>query len=392
MGGLFTHLTFELISPLSNGFASACVGPVIDVQLHTSATKHTTSIHNALLTNKKDYLYFSLTLSPSVYDALLVIRPSIFLQDSSSAPNFLGDSAHHIFSLPFNSTAWLSLIALGVPLRAGNCIVQAALPEVLGEEPYSSASMMYSSDLTTFLTVFKCDFFGINRLVEETALGFTAVFFVSKSYSNFLVCEASQLCCGGIVRSVSLGTTDGLCTWRVAMINTYQPVTVPVGQITLGRIFNVSGSSLDGFLEIPSFINFSCTQFLGTRKSTHSYYSAHAIDTITSSGTHHTITSITSLPAFILYTSTRDQTRFFEVYSKCVTRIEPSELYVTCLHLHLSTPLLHLGLSCHSLKPILQQTMHIHYELRSSRPLMKHGRTLLASTSAFDYLLDYLLC
>merc|ERR1712190_671002 len=121
-GGLFTRITFELFLLLSNGFVSACVGPVIDVQLHTSSTKHMTRVHNALLANKKDYPYPSLTLSPSVYDALLVIRPSIFLQDSSSASNSLGDSTHHIFSLPSNSTAWLSLIALSASLRAEDCI------------------------------------------------------------------------------------------------------------------------------------------------------------------------------------------------------------------------------------------------------------------------------
>jgi hypothetical protein len=47
---------------------------------------------------------------------------------------------------------------------------------------------------------------------EECILGFTAVFMMSKSYSNFLVCEISQLCFGGVLRSVALGSTDGLST------------------------------------------------------------------------------------------------------------------------------------------------------------------------------------
>merc|ERR1712190_295664 len=388
-GGLFTRITFELFLLLSNGFVSACVGPVIDVQLHTSSTKHMTRVHNALLADKKDYPYPSLTLSPSVYDALLVIRPSILLRDSSSAPNSLSDNTHYIFSLPSNSTAWLSLIALNASLRAEDCIAQATSSDVSGEEPHSSASMAYSSDLTTLSTIFKYDLLGIDRLVEETVLGFTAVFFMSKSYSNFLICEASQLCYGGIVRSVALGTTDGLCTWRVAMMNTCQPVTVPVGRITLGRIFNVSGSSLDGFLEIPSSIDFSRTQFLGTKQSAHGYYSADVTEPIASSDTHHTIASITSPSAFTSCTSTRDQIRFFEAYSKCITRMEPSELHATCLYLCLSAPLLCLGLSCCSLKPILQQTAHIHHEPGSSWPLMEHEGTSPASTSAFDRLLGY---
>ena len=372
MGSLFIHLSFELVSLLSNGLASACVGPTIDVQLHTSETKHTTDIHNALLAIKTDYLYFTLTLTPSVYDALVVIRPSILLQDSSSALNFLGDNTHHIFSLPINSSSWLSLIGLGVSFRALNCIEDSTPSEVISKVPHSSVSMRYSSDLTTFLTVFNRDFFGINRCVEETVLGFTTVFFMSKSYSNFLVCEASQLCFGGVIRAVSLGTTDGLCTWRVSTINTYQPVTVPVGRITLGRIFNVTGSSLDGFLEIPSFTNFSWSQFLGTIKSTTGYYSAHAIDYITSSCTLHTMPSTTLLSTSTLYATTNTQLRFFEVYSKCYTHIEPSELHITCLHLQLSSPLVHLGLPYHALKSTLHQPTNITCTSSSSWPLTEH--------------------
>ena len=77
---------------------------------------------------------------------------------------------------------------------------------------------------------------------RDIILGFASVFFFIKSYASFLVGELSQLCYKGVLRTIALGSTDGLSTWRLGFLMIFQPVIVPVGRIALGRIFNVVGS------------------------------------------------------------------------------------------------------------------------------------------------------
>jgi F-type H+/Na+-transporting ATPase subunit beta len=72
--------------------------------------------------------------------------------------------------------------------------------------------------------------------IERTVLGETT--------TDVLWCEVAQHLGGGRVRAVALGSTDGLP--RGARIeDTGQPVTVPVGEVTLGRVFNLVGEPID---------------------------------------------------------------------------------------------------------------------------------------------------
>jgi F-type H+/Na+-transporting ATPase subunit beta len=57
--------------------------------------------------------------------------------------------------------------------------------------------------------------------------------------------EVQQQLGGGRVRCVALGATDGLIRGQECM-DTGGPVTVPVGEATLGRVFNVIGEAVDG--------------------------------------------------------------------------------------------------------------------------------------------------
>jgi F-type H+/Na+-transporting ATPase subunit beta len=57
--------------------------------------------------------------------------------------------------------------------------------------------------------------------------------------------EVQQQLGGGRVRCVALGSTDGLIRGEEC-IDTGGPVTVPVGEATLGRVFNVLGDAVDG--------------------------------------------------------------------------------------------------------------------------------------------------
>lgn len=59
-----------------------------------------------------------------------------------------------------------------------------------------------------------------------------------------LVCEVQQHLGAGRVRAVALGPTDGLVR-GMEVIDTGRPVEVPVGNETLGRVFNLIGEPID---------------------------------------------------------------------------------------------------------------------------------------------------
>ena len=60
-----------------------------------------------------------------------------------------------------------------------------------------------------------------------------------------LTLEVQQQLGDGIVRTIALGSSDGLKRGMVIK-NTGAPITVPVGQATLGRIMDVLGNPIDG--------------------------------------------------------------------------------------------------------------------------------------------------
>ena len=60
-----------------------------------------------------------------------------------------------------------------------------------------------------------------------------------------LVLEVQQHLGGGFVRTVAMDSTDGLARGTVARA-TNAPIQVPVGPVTLGRIFNIIGEAIDG--------------------------------------------------------------------------------------------------------------------------------------------------
>ena len=59
-----------------------------------------------------------------------------------------------------------------------------------------------------------------------------------------VTCEVQQLLGGNQVRAVSMSATDGLMR-GMTVSNTKAPLSVPVGTVTLGRIFNVLGDPVD---------------------------------------------------------------------------------------------------------------------------------------------------
>ncbi|MBT4850030.1 F0F1 ATP synthase subunit beta [Candidatus Parcubacteria bacterium] len=72
-----------------------------------------------------------------------------------------------------------------------------------------------------------------------------------KMGDNILVLEVQKHMGDNMVRAVAMGTTDGLAR-GVDAINTGAPITVPVGQETLGRMFGVLGQAIDGKEEVKT--------------------------------------------------------------------------------------------------------------------------------------------
>src|SRR5206468_5291965 len=60
-----------------------------------------------------------------------------------------------------------------------------------------------------------------------------------------LIAEVQQHLGDDRVRAVAMDTTDGLAR-GTEVVDMGQPISVPVGDVTLGRIWNVIGDPIDG--------------------------------------------------------------------------------------------------------------------------------------------------
>ena len=67
----------------------------------------------------------------------------------------------------------------------------------------------------------------------------------SKEKAETLVVEVQQHLGNNWVRAVAMSTTDGLAR-GLDVVDTGAPITVPVGEATLGRVFDVLGHPIDG--------------------------------------------------------------------------------------------------------------------------------------------------
>jgi F-type H+/Na+-transporting ATPase subunit beta len=67
---------------------------------------------------------------------------------------------------------------------------------------------------------------------------------LSREDGTTLVFEVEQQLPNGIVRAIALGSTDGLRR-GLEVVDTGAPISVPIGEETLGRIFNVVGEVID---------------------------------------------------------------------------------------------------------------------------------------------------
>jgi F-type H+-transporting ATPase subunit beta len=74
---------------------------------------------------------------------------------------------------------------------------------------------------------------------------------IERPEGGVLVCEVQQHLGDDRVRAVAMDSTDGLAR-GMTVIDTGGPITVPVGEITLGRIFNVLGELIDEGEPLPA--------------------------------------------------------------------------------------------------------------------------------------------
>src|SRR5919202_3984567 len=65
-----------------------------------------------------------------------------------------------------------------------------------------------------------------------------------------IICEVEQHLGEGRVRTVSMKPTEGVVRGMRA-VNTGGPITMPVGNATLGRILNVIGEPVDNLGDVP---------------------------------------------------------------------------------------------------------------------------------------------
>ena len=221
---------------------------------------------------------------PSVYDALLVIRPSCNFRDSRVIKNYGANQAEYYVELPFNDGYLSALAHLCCP-------------------NYSSLRYMYHGRL--LISMCK-EVWDINE--RGIMLGFASVFLFIKCYGSSLVAELSQLCYKGVFRTIGLGSTHGLSTHSCTFVLSFGPLIVPVGRIAVGRILNVLGSSIDRYMELSlstEFINprsgFSRAHCVLIADNPRNY----AINSLTTTGSGHLnwnrmiINTISSKEAFI---------------------------------------------------------------------------------------------
>lgn len=74
---------------------------------------------------------------------------------------------------------------------------------------------------------------------------------IEKGDGTYLTVEVAQHVGDDVVRTISMGATDGFVRGAKA-IDTGSPISVPVGDAVLGRMFNVLGEPIDGLGEVQT--------------------------------------------------------------------------------------------------------------------------------------------
>jgi hypothetical protein len=204
-------------------------------------------------------------LYPSVYDSLTVVRPSVNFREGLTLTNSMSQFHNFIMHIPYHETYLLAVTYL-IPAAYGQTLKVPVGLEWTADQHDSvgiieEAYTRTDADITPEATI-------------DIILGFSALYLMVRTYSNSLIAEVSQQLYGGILRCIALGPTEGLSTWKCNIQLNIQPVVVPVGRMSLGRILNVVGAAVDLYMEQQPSLAYGVTPVLldrSTRAMTHVY-------------------------------------------------------------------------------------------------------------------------
>merc|ERR1712060_916084 len=194
---------------------SYCVGPVVDISM--SSQNHEIYQLQAL------WVSLGLTKNlglPCIYDSLLLIRPNCSFREGIMMKNKLGAKRKFFEEISKEESPIMGIMAQNKGLYS----------------ELNSNQILKNEILSNSLT--------------GTALGLASALILVKAYANWLLVEVNQICYGGILRTIALGFTEGISSWKVETLCTFQPLVVPVGRSTLGRLFNVLGATIDAYVGI----------------------------------------------------------------------------------------------------------------------------------------------
>merc|ERR1712113_1064342 len=217
----------EVMSPkLGQGFVSSYVGPVVDISMTTP--------NHEIYQLQAQWVSLGLAKNlglPCIYDSLILIRPECSFREGIMMENRLSSKRKFFESLNKEESLLLGIMAL--------------------------TKLEYTKLHTLEVTGIKHEILENSKV--GTAIGLAAALILVKAYSNWITVEVNQICYGGILRTIALGFTEGISSWKVEALCTLQPLVVPVGRSTLGRLFNVLGATIDAYVgidELPIYSDY----------------------------------------------------------------------------------------------------------------------------------------
>jgi len=193
------------------------VGPVVDISISTQ--------QHEIYPIQSQWVSLGISHTyglPCIYDSLLLIRPECIFREGIMMQNRL-TSKRTFFEELHKEESLVSGIMSYANLQ------------------YSKLKQSNIASLTDEI---------LANSQGEAAIGLASALILVKAYANWLLVEVNQICYGGIVRTIALGFTEGISSWKVESLCTFQPLLVPVGRSTLGRLFNVLGATIDAYVGI----------------------------------------------------------------------------------------------------------------------------------------------
>ena len=167
----------------NHGQICSCLGPIIDAQMKWKVFYKEKFM---IIQIRPVLLVLGLPIArlmrdvffPSLYDALLVLRPSCHFRDGTVIKNYTANFRQYFIELPFNDGYLTALIHL--------------LPSNYRSNTFYTSMCKDNATTSTTLTT--------SGSQRDIILGFAAVFLFIKSYANCLPAELSQLCYKGVLR------------------------------------------------------------------------------------------------------------------------------------------------------------------------------------------------